>query len=187
MSTTTTTRPEKAGNLLALLALPAQNHHQKAINDSSASNDSKISGISKGAGVNRTNFILTLTDAGKPHDAPTFIRLRRLLKLALRGFAFRCVDIRQAPDDKPLVSLSTQSPPPTGCQCDRRDNEQLEPLPSHNPPIANAGCVGANYTHEVAADASTEGCDNERGKLAMAGGRGGKILRIPECRPIVKA
>jgi len=177
---TTTTRPEKAGNLLALLALPAQNHHQKAINDSSASNDSKISGISKGAGVNRTTFILTLTDAGKPNDAPTFIRLRRLLKLALRGFAFRCTDIRQAPDGKPLVSLSTQSPPPTGCQCDRRDNDQLEPLSSHNPPLANATTTAVDYTHANAADVPTEVPAAGRRKLAVVGAGGAS--EVKSCR-----
>jgi len=47
-------------------------------------------------------------------------------------------------------------------------DKELVVLPSQSPPIANARCVGANYTHEVAADVSEQGCDGGRSKLAAA-------------------
>jgi hypothetical protein len=39
----------------------------------------------------------TITLRAGQHSAPPAIRLRRLLKIALRSFAFRAVDIRQRP------------------------------------------------------------------------------------------
>jgi hypothetical protein len=38
----------------------------------------------------------------KPDEAPPHVRLRRLLKLAGRGFALRCVEVVKLPDGAPL-------------------------------------------------------------------------------------
>jgi hypothetical protein len=43
----------------------------------------------------RARFELVIRDAGKPGDAPTINRLRRLLKSMLRAYGLRCVTIRE--------------------------------------------------------------------------------------------
>ena len=45
---------------------------------------------------NRERFTLTIEDAGDRNSVPVVPRLRRLLKAMLRGYAFRCRDIRPA-------------------------------------------------------------------------------------------
>jgi len=117
----------------------------------------------------RQTYSLVIRDTGSPPDVPGIVRLRRLLKSMLRTFGYRCTSIGPSTDSNRLEPQPSHNPPPTGCQCDRRDNDQLEPLSSHNPPLANAGCVVASLTHELAATVSTEGSDNERGKLTLAG------------------
>jgi hypothetical protein len=39
----------------------------------------------------------SVTITALPHATPEIIRLRRLLKLALRGFAMECNDVREIP------------------------------------------------------------------------------------------
>jgi hypothetical protein len=41
----------------------------------------------------RPDFRITIRDLAPPGDATTDVRLRRLLKFALRGLGFRCVAI----------------------------------------------------------------------------------------------
>ena len=43
----------------------------------------------------RERFTITIEDAGDRNSVPVAPRLRRLLKAMLRGYAFRCRDIRQ--------------------------------------------------------------------------------------------
>jgi hypothetical protein len=40
----------------------------------------------------------TITFRALPHPAPATVRLRRLLKLALRSLAFRCMSVEAGPD-----------------------------------------------------------------------------------------
>ena len=51
--------------------------------------------------IQRTIIIITLADAASPHETrPPEIRLRAVLKLLLRGYGLRCVNIQPAvPDD----------------------------------------------------------------------------------------
>ena len=44
----------------------------------------------------RESFVLTLVDCGQPEDGPPILRLRGLLKRALRGFALKCVRVTAA-------------------------------------------------------------------------------------------
>jgi hypothetical protein len=50
-------------------------------------------------GMANETYILTLEDTGDGPPAP--IRLRRLLKLALRYMGFRCIDVRETPSIRP--------------------------------------------------------------------------------------
>ncbi|MFO0843267.1 MAG: hypothetical protein U0797_12870 [Gemmataceae bacterium] len=43
----------------------------------------------------REQYTLTIRDVARPGDAPPAVRLRLLLKRALRSFAFRCVGVAQ--------------------------------------------------------------------------------------------
>jgi hypothetical protein len=47
----------------------------------------------------RDRFELVIQDAGKPGDAPTVARVRRLLKCMLRGYRLKCVSIREVKAD----------------------------------------------------------------------------------------
>ena len=44
----------------------------------------------------RERFTITIEDAGDRNNVPVAPRLRRLLKAMLRGYSFRCRDIRPA-------------------------------------------------------------------------------------------
>ncbi len=47
--------------------------------------------------LDRETYVITICDAANRHETrPISIRLRTLLKLMLRGFGIRCVDIRPA-------------------------------------------------------------------------------------------
>lgn len=43
----------------------------------------------------RERFVIELHDIGKPDDSPAVVRLRLLLKHALRVLGLRCVDARE--------------------------------------------------------------------------------------------
>lgn len=43
----------------------------------------------------RQTITVTLTDAGTPQDAPPHKRLARLLKMAKRGYGWRCVAVME--------------------------------------------------------------------------------------------
>lgn len=45
--------------------------------------------------LDREQFVITIEDAGDRHSVPVAPRLRRLLKAMLRGYSFRCRDIRK--------------------------------------------------------------------------------------------
>lgn len=47
-------------------------------------------------------YALILT--AKPSDVPAIIRLRRLLKLALRGFAMECIEVKEIPATAPQTA-----------------------------------------------------------------------------------
>ena len=53
--------------------------------------------------TDRDQIIVTLEALPHPEGVPTDIRLKRLLKAALRVFCFRCVDIRPGPAAAPGV------------------------------------------------------------------------------------
>ncbi|GIW82602.1 MAG: hypothetical protein KatS3mg105_4409 [Gemmatales bacterium] len=52
-------------------------------------------------------YIYRLTFQAQPDDVPAVVRLRRLLKLALRVFGFRCVSAEEIalPNGKPAAEL----------------------------------------------------------------------------------
>lgn len=53
---------------------------------------------------NNRTITITLADAASPHETrPPEIRLRAVLKLLLRGYGLRCVDIRPAVPDEPMT------------------------------------------------------------------------------------
>jgi len=47
----------------------------------------------------RKRFTLHLQDVGQPLDGDVYVRLRRLLKHALRTLALRCLDVREVPPE----------------------------------------------------------------------------------------
>ena len=64
--------------------------------------------------INHT-ITITLVDAPRPHEnRPPEIRLRAVLKLLLRGYGLRCVNIRLAdPDSEPEADNNSLADPPS--------------------------------------------------------------------------
>ncbi len=57
--------------------------------------------------MSNERFILTL-EAGK-HPTPAVIRLRQILKLCLRAFAFRAIDVREISEVPETAIAATES------------------------------------------------------------------------------
>ena len=60
--------------------------------------------------INRT-ITITLADAASPHETrPAEVRLRAVLKLLLRGYVLRSVNIQPAIPDDPLTIIVDDNP-----------------------------------------------------------------------------
>jgi hypothetical protein len=55
--------------------------------------------------VGRNRFILELLDCGGALDGDVYVRMRRLLKHALRTLAFRCTSVEEDKGDAPAVTV----------------------------------------------------------------------------------
>jgi hypothetical protein len=60
----------------------------------------------------RPDFRLTIRDLAPPGDATTDVRLRRMLKAALRWFGFRCVKVEELPAPGAGLPASQTIPAP---------------------------------------------------------------------------
>jgi hypothetical protein len=60
----------------------------------------------------RPDFRITIRDLAPPGDATTDVRLRRMLKAALRWFGFRCVKVEEVPAPRAGLPAPQVTPAP---------------------------------------------------------------------------